>query len=91
MLKQRHLFSLRIPHANLQHLHRRVAVASFSSNNTGIGDVISNLRAIEQKAIWLSAYIVHNANTLRPKRVFTTNSYKGLRVCDMLFACCRMT
>ena len=64
MLKQRRLIN------HLQYvtssLPVRLSVASFSTN---LQETINNLKAIERKVIWLSAYTVHNANTIRPKRV----------------------
>src|SRR6202048_4365539 len=41
--------------------------APVSAANTDAGQLVL-LQAVEQKALWLSTWIIHNANHLRPSR-----------------------
>jgi hypothetical protein len=93
MLKQHNLLSSHFQRVgrSVQLLRRppryNILSRHFSSNDVDIvsmDDTIRNLRAIEKKAIWLSAYIVHNANTIRPKRVGQHISACGMQ--QYLFA-----
>jgi hypothetical protein len=54
---------------------RKVVFAPFHiggvkfSDNIDVATKLQALQAVERKSIWLGSYMVHNANTLREKRV----------------------
>ena len=75
------LSKIRAPRLSSTQSHMRSALAPLS----GMIDPtkLQGLKAIERKSIWLASFMIHNANTLREKKVLCntiTYVYKTLIV-----------